>query len=499
MTATNFFTKLINVGLRPAEATTLESMFSSESDFTDGLEVVATWFSLKQVPPVAKPTAQPWRDIYDVMLSSIQSGIDMDTAFSDALKPYPADIQIAITKAVGIRMKVILDFEQSKNNKKRFKSSDFINQLKQFGYNFRYNEITDVIEVNGEPLNDGLSATIRMQLRDEGMSRTNEAEDAYLSYAWFNRYHPIRDYLSSLTWDGNPNIETLASHFVDEYNMFPIWLRKWMIGACAKAFMTSKNPVQTPMLVLDGSQNLGKSQFTKYLCKPVYEFYYEGAINPDEKDCLIRVASKWIWEVSELGATTRKADQEALKAFLTYETIKARRPYGRNDIEKMALANFIGTVNNYSGLFSDPTGSRRYLISKLLSIDWDYSTIDVNQVWAEAMAAYLSGEDFRNTKVEYERAAEINSNYDVDDPIEDLIKKYFEVVPSNQTWWTSTTDIIHILEDPNQGAARSTTRLLSLSIASFATKNGLKKGKRRNNLNQLVSGYYGIRISMQIP
>jgi predicted P-loop ATPase len=204
-----------------------------------------------------------------------------------------------------------------------------------------------------------------MQLRDAGMTRTKEAEDAYLAFAWHNRYHPIKDYLSSLAWDGQPHIKNLSEHFSDEYSMFPVWLRKWLIGSCAKVFMTPREPVQVPMLVLDGEQNLGKSQFTKYLCKPVYEYYYEGAINPDEKDCLIRVASKWIWEVSELGATTRKADQEALKAFLTYETVRVRRPYGKHDIEKTALATFIGTVNNYSGLFSDPTGSRRYLKSSV--------------------------------------------------------------------------------------------------------------------------------------
>lgn len=494
MTSNNFFTVLINSGIRPQEATILETQYSAEDAFLDGLEVVASWLAIKQIPTAAKPTGQPWHDIYDAMLSSTQAGVDLDSAFSDSLQAYPADVQIAITQAVSARIKAILDFEQKKNNKKRFTGNDFIAQLKQFGYSFRYNQVTDAIEVNGEPINDALAATIRMQLRDAGMTKTNEAEDAYLSFAWHNRYHPIKDYLNSLAWDGNPNIETVAGFFVDEYNMFPTWLRKWLIGSCAKVFMTPKKPVQVPMLILDGPQNMGKSNFAKWLSSNVIEYFFEGAINPDSNDCLIRSASKWIWEVSELGATTRKADQEALKAFLTYETVKARRPYGRFDVEKLSLATYIGTVNNYSGLFSDPTGSRRYLISKILSIDWTYSTaVNVDQVWAEAMAAYLAGETWHPDAKERDRATEINTFYDVEDPVEDLIKKYFEIDPDNHAWWTATTDILYVLEDPSKGAVRSTTRLLTLSISSAATKMGLKKGKRRNRNNQLIWGYYGVQ------
>lgn len=491
---TTFFTDLINTGIKPADATVLETQYSNETTFLDDLEIIASWMALKQIPATAKPTGEPWLTIYDSMLASLQSGIDLDSAFSDSLAFLAPDVQISITKAVSVRMKEIISFEQKKNNKKRFKGDDYLNQLKQFGYSFRYNEIKDVIEVNGIPMNDALEATIRMQLRDAGMTKVAEAEDAYLSNAWFNKYHPIRDYLNGLTWDGLPHIEKLSSYFVDEYQMFPIWLRKWLIGSCAKVYMTVKKPVQVPMLILDGPQNVGKSQFAKWLASETMEYFYEGAINPDDKDCIIRSASKWIWEVSELGATTRKSDQEALKAFLTYETVKARRPYGRFDVEKLALSTFVGTVNNYSGLFSDPTGSRRYLISKILSIDWAYSTdCDVNQVWAEAMAAYIAGEQWQISVIEREKASEINTLYDVEDPVEDLIKKYFDIDATNHNWWTSTTDILFVLEDPTKGAVRSTTRLLTLSISTAATKFGLKKGKRRNHNNQLIWGYYGIR------
>lgn len=501
MAATNFFTSLINLGISPQDATILETQYSNENEFPEGLETIAGWVALKQIPTAAKPKNEPWATIYDSILQSIQSGVDIDSAFSDSLTSYASDVQIAITRAVGVRMKEIIDFEQKRKNKKRFKSSDFIHQLQQFGYSFRYNEITDTIEVNGEPITDPVASTIRMQLRDVGMIKVQEAEDAYISFAWKNRYHPIKEYLNSLAWDGKPHIENLSTYFIDEYNMFSTWLRKWLIGSCAKVFMSVKRPVQVPMLILDGPQFIGKSRFAKWLAGSTMEYFYEGAIEPDNKDCIIRSANKWIWEVSELGATTKKSDQEALKAFLTYETIKARKPYGRFDVVKLSMATFIGTVNNYSGLFTDPTGSRRFLISKLTDIDWQGYTKNIiaDQVWAEAMAAYLSGEDWQPTTNERDTANQINANYDVVDPIEDLINKYFEINPSDLFLWTSTTDIITILEDPSQGNVHMPTRLLALSIASIATKLGLKKGKKRNHINQLVNGYYGIQLSRKVP
>lgn len=494
MPATTFFTALVNAGIPPQEAQTLDTQYSHEAGFLDGLEVIAGWMALKQVPNAPVSIAQPWVDIYNDILTATQGGMDIDQAWSDALKTYTTDIQIALTKAISVRMKAILDFEQKKGNKKRFKGKDFIQQLKQLGYDFRYNEVTDMVEVNGSPITDAVAATIRMQLRDTGMVKTHEAEDAYLSYAWHNRYHPIKDYLKSLAWDGKANIETLSNFFVDEYGMFPVWLRKWLIGSCAKVFEAEQNP----MLVLDAKQGTGKSEFAKWLAQPMFGYYIENAINPSDKDNGIRMARYWIWEVSELGTTMKKADYEALKAFLTTRKVTVRKPYDKFDMSKPALCSFIGTVNNSAGLYSDPTGSRRFLTSHILSIDWKGYTQAVapEQVWAEAMAAYLMGEDWRITPDERKKATQINECYELDDINEDLIKKYFDIDPANLTWWTSTVDIVRVLEDPNQGNVHSPTRIITLSIANIMTRLGLKKGAKRNSIGQLIRGYYGIRLSL---
>ena len=152
----------------------------------------------------------------------------------------------------------------------------------------------------------------------------------------------MKDYILSLSWDGLPHIEEVANHFQDKDCVFHLWLRRWLLGAIGKAL----NNDQNRMLVLDGVQGIGKSYFAKWLSDPLEKYFIEAPINTDDKDVFLRLSSKWIWEVSELGSTTRRADREAIKAFLTMREITIRRPYDRYDTHKSALASFIGTVND---------------------------------------------------------------------------------------------------------------------------------------------------------
>jgi hypothetical protein len=498
-TKNNLFKFLLKSGINKPDAEQLDQAFGSEEvvDFIDGMENIATILATKdhstlqlQMPPAA----EPWQSIYQLISTEIlQNNVDPLTAFSQAMAAWNSDrdLQQAITNAIGYRMQVIIDFEKQKGSKKRYKSKDYLMALKQLGYNFRMNDINDKIEINGIPITDEKASEIRAKMRDGGFYRSHEVEDVYGWEAAKHRYHPIKDYLLGINWDGDDHIEQLASYFNDRFGMFPIWLRKWLIGSCAKVFEAEQNP----MLVMDGPQGVGKSEFARWLASPMMDYFIEAPIYTDDKDSEIRLISFWLWEVSELGATTRKADYEALKAFLTTRKVTVRKPYGRHDISKPALASFIGTINNSSGIFSDPTGSRRFLVSKIEDIGWDYATdLDPNNIWAEAMAAYLGGESWKLTRPEFEKSIEINEQYDVADPIEDLIKKFFDLDVDRDDWWIPTSDILAVLQDPMQGALKGTSRGNAMGLASVMTKLGHEKKRRMNNIDQQVWGYTGIRL-----
>lgn len=354
---------------------------------------------------------------------------------------------------------------------------DYSHVFEKLGLRFQLNECNDDIIVNGAPMSDILSATILYPLKNHGYNSKENAEIAWKHEASKNKFHPISDYLDGHKWDGNDHIGKLCSFIEDVDGVFPLWIRRWLIGCIAKV-MANPRGQQNRMLVLDGKQNIGKSYFVRWLCSPVPAYHIESPINPEDKDSFIRLMSKWIWEVSELGATTRKADREALKHFLSLENVTVRKSYGHYDTEKPALANFIGTVNNDIGFLSDPTGSRRFMSCTLTRMDWVYSKeVDINQLWAQAVVLFRNGEPWNLTKEEVKQSNEINQTYEVENPFTQYISKYFDIDLSRSDWTMQIAEIIDILKNENVGGMDLYS--MQRNVTSAMKYLGIKNVQRR--------------------
>jgi len=476
---------LTALGVADADAHLLEQHYGSEPDFVNALELLSQAYFTGQSPGQMTLSGEPWRSIYQQATASVNGGGSWKAAFEDAVAAVvdPA-LQVVLWDTLQ-RAWLRLKRAKKRKKRKRAKSPEILMALRKLGYEFRLNVLFDKIEVNGKPIDDVIRAKIRTEMRDLGFWYISDIEDAYMTDAGRNRYHPVQEYLQGLSYDGGDHIGRLAAHFGDKDGVFETWLRRWLIGAVAKVFHAEQNY----MLVLDGRQGIGKSHFAQWLCSPLPEYFIEGPIQPDNKDSHLRLIGKWIWEVAELGSTTRRADREALKFFLTQRTVTVRKPYDRDDMHKPALASFIGTVNNEAGILADKTGNRRFLIATLTDIDWGYSDLDVNLVWAEAQALYFQGEPWRLTPEETKRAAAINEDYELEDPIEGLLLEYFEVDPSLPVW-TPTTTILQTLEI---NGLRGNSRTNQMYLGATLKRLGLRKQKRRNNQRQPVWGWWGVR------
>lgn len=456
-------------------------------DFLTGLEIISRMIALKEIPDNDPTLADPWDDIYTKLLDKIKSGVEFETAWKDSLGSVKdPQMVIALNDAVNARTHDITDSQDAGNQKSK-KTKDYIRYFTSLGYSVKLNQCNGKIEVNGEDLSDGLAAKIRCQMRDGGYKKDNIIMDVIETLAFQNQYHPVRDYLNSLHWDGHQWIADLADYFRDDYGMFPSLLRKFLIGSCAKVFEGAQNP----MLVLDGPQNIGKSGFARWLC-PIPDYFREGRINTDDKDNRMALACYWIWEVSELGATTRKADHESLKDFLTKRVVTERRSYGRHETTSLAMSSFIGTVNNESGFLTDTTGNRRFRICKLSEIRWEeyVALIDPAWVWAEAMTAYRAGESWDLEDKELDKAQKITDEYMIMSPVEEAVKQYFLIDPRNKVWFESYLDIRSILLDNLRGNL-STAEVTPRAIAAAMTKLGVTQERKFLN-GQKIRGYTGV-------
>ena len=342
--------------------------------------------------------------------------------------------------------------------------------LSQAGYAFRLNDMNDAVEVNGEPLSDAHEAVLHCHMRDHKFSNMKAVDDVITSDAYQHKYHPIKDYLDALHWNGRKNIAELATYFTDEHGYMNSFLRKWLIGAIGKVYGTMQNP----MLVLVGPQKLGKSNFVKWLC-PLPSYHLESPINPDDKDNDVRLMSYWLWEVGELDATTRRADVAALKFFLTKTQVTVRKSYGRRDTVKPALSSFIGTLNpDGGGFLHDNTGERRFRPVTLSKIDWTYTTLDIPQIWAEAMDAYRHGETNELSADEDTTLRTFMENeYKSPDPVEQLILRHFAPTEKWEDDQYPVSEVQRILES---AGLKGTTRQNALAIAQAMTTLGVRRG-----------------------
>lgn len=376
------------------------------------------------------------------------------------------------------------------------KSEIIIEALTALGYTFRLNECNNTIEVSGVPIDDVMRAEIRTQMRDIGIKPLSAVEDAYLTEAAKNAYHPVRDYLNALEWDGQPHISRLAACFTDddppvyyddgtELPLSTVYLYRWLIGAVAKALGGHQNV----MLVLCGGQGLGKSAWVRWLCAGIPEYFVEAPLNPNDKDVEVRLMSNFLWEVSELDATTRKADVSALKAFITKQRVVVRKAYDHHDTRKPALASFVGTVNDSSGFLTDDTGNRRFMVTNIINIDWDYTKLNVDQIWAEAVMRYRRGEPWVLQPNEATMQREVNKRHEAESLLDGWIERLFEPSEYPQDRLT-TSDIADVLRDNNIRLSGS-ERAQAMEISRVLARAGYAKIREAR-----WRGFVGIRTRL---
>lgn len=374
--------------------------------------------------------------------------------------------------------------------------------LREMGFDFRINDLDETLEVrrNGagwQRMSDTIEAAIRTKWRElkyDGKKPSIEAmRDVLITYADQRRYNPIRDYFTAMDgkYKPHPNgpymVRTLTSYFKNPDGLFEKWVFKWMTGAVAKIFQGERNP----MLVLASGQYIGKSTFAKWLC-PLPEHFLKSGINPDSKDANLRLADVLVQEVEELGATTRRADLEALKAFITKPFIFERPPYGRHPIYKPAMTSFIGTVNpDGVGFLNDPTGSTRFLVCEIESIDFDYSAIDIHKLWAEAYWYYRNVPDcWKLSQEDMKQQAQANAQFEMVMALDDVVELRLEVTQNFDDFITTKGMQAHLIGFHNISDDQRFYR----ELARVLHKKGCKQGKLPYQPGQPhLRGWFGVR------
>jgi len=333
------------------------------------------------------------------------------------------------------------------------KGALWVEALRSTAHTFALNVLEDTVEIDGRRLDDVTRSKIYLDMIGKGISK-NYVDDCINVLSGENTYHPVQRYLNGLQWDGADQVDVLLSHIRGDGRtvvcadgstqpLHSILVFRWLLGCVARALDGDKATAfkhQTPMLVFVGGQGAGKSSFVRWLCSGIgYEFHQEGPVNPQKIEDQRSMVTKWIWEVSELGASLRRSDREAVKGFITQEWHTYRKPWGRSNITKPTLCNLVGSINGETGFLDDPTGHRRFLPVQITGLDWNYSkTVDVNQLWAQLVHLYRTGASPELTPAERTELAKIHAEHEIENPLLTYLQMYFTIAPGIGQCFTAT-------------------------------------------------------------
>lgn len=229
-----------------------------------------------------------------------------------------------------------------------------------------------------------LSAWIRREL---GVDLSVEACDRAVGVAAEScTYHPVRDWMSSLTWDGVPRLATaaerlLGAHPAPDYHPL-VW---WLIAAVARTFEPGCKVDN--VLILEGPQGLRKSSALRTLASAAW--FSDTPLDLHSKDAIVALQGRLIVELAELDSL-RRADASRAKSFFSSCVDDYRPPYGRRSVKAPRQCVFAGTVNHGSYL-QDPTGNRRYWPVACTRVDLEAIAAERSMLWAEAVHLYHEG------------------------------------------------------------------------------------------------------------
>ncbi len=216
-----------------------------------------------------------------------------------------------------------------------------------------------------------------------------------------NKYHPIRDYLNGLVWDGQERIRYVLYHFLGApiNNLTYESMKMFLLGAISRVFRPGIKFEY--MLCLVGGQGVGKSTFFRLLAMND-DWFTDDLKKLDDENVYRRLRGHWIIELSEMVATARAKSIEEIKSFLSRQKENYKDLYALHAVDRPRQCVFGGTSNKKKFLPFDRTGNRRFV-----PVQTDCSQMEVHilanekesrvyleQVWAEAMVIFRSG-DFK--------------------------------------------------------------------------------------------------------
>lgn len=268
----------------------------------------------------------------------------------------------------------------------------------------------------------GLRCFLESEYKIESVSKIRDAVDMAMLE---NIRHPVREYLESLIWDGEERLNTLFIKYLGAQDSVytKAVTRAALVGAVAR--IMSPGCKHDHMLVLVGPQGCRKSTTLAKLGK---EWFSDSLFTMAGKDAYEQLQGYWIIELGEMAAA-RKSEVEQIKSFISKQSDNFRAAYARRTQDHPRQCAFFGSTNDDEFL-RDATGARRFWpvvvdnTGRKMSEQLTDEVID--QIWAEAVQAYKSGERWYLSEEAEREARDIQASHTEESAKAGMIRSFVE-------------------------------------------------------------------------
>lgn len=310
-------------------------------------------------------------------------------------------------------------------------------------WDIRRNEITSALESkNGNnALEDKDYSEIYLECK-KLYPKVSKNDVVDILQAKAAEYNPIKDFIAvnrNLIAEGKTEglIERLAATITSDtgldvdsfdatYEYY--FIKKWYIGMIASLY----GHVSPLLLALTGPQRSGKTEWFRRLMPGELERYSVQMKLSADRDCAANMCKFLLILDDELSGKS-KIEEKHFNELTSTKYFTYRPPFGKTSITRKRLAVLCGTTNN-EAVLSDPTGNRRIIPIKVLSINHDlYNGIDKKALFMEAVRLYEFGESWELTSDDVERLEKntvqhVSENYE-----RELLLRYFDVPFSSES------------------------------------------------------------------
>jgi predicted P-loop ATPase len=209
-------------------------------------------------------------------------------------------------------------------------------------------------------------------------------------------YHPIKQIIEAVEWDGVSRIQELFIKWLKcEDTPYIREVTRLVFAGGIHRLYNAGCKFDDVAVLIGTKQGEGKSTFARWLA--IKDEFFTEVTEIEGQKGIEAIEGAWVCEIAELLAVTKSKEVEAVKSYITKLVDRYRRPFDRRTTDHKRQCVFIGTTNKEQFL-TDKTGNRRWYPVKVMSSGYDLHDhkeeiqADILQAWAEAKYLYDKGE-----------------------------------------------------------------------------------------------------------